>query len=155
MILSLAGLGVSSTIIDHSEKKVAWAVALAITTVLSFVETFSIGMEPIAWVYSSEIFLLRLRAQGTSMGTAMNRLMSGTISMTFISLYKAISIGGAFFLFIGVAIVSWGKTLEEMQVLFGTFFKWRSTLRELEKNKIIKDNDNSDGRIELGTTTNS
>ncbi|CAL5385661.1 unnamed protein product [Camellia sinensis] len=156
MILSLASL-----------------VALAITTVLSFVGTFSIGMGAIAWVYSSEIFPLRLREmmQGgdpcsTSMGTAMNRLMSGTISMTFISLYKAISIGGAFFLFMGVAIVSWvffytllletqSRTLEEMQLLFGTFFKWRSTLRELEKNKKIKDNDNNDGRIQLGTTTNS
>ncbi|KAF5954801.1 hypothetical protein HYC85_007657 [Camellia sinensis] len=166
MILSLAGLAVSLTIIDHSEKKVSWAVALAITTVLSFVGTFSIGMGPIAWVYSSEIFPLRLRAQGTSIGTAMNRLISGTISMTFISLYKAISIGGAFFLFMGVAIVSWvffytllpetqGRTLEEMQVLFGTFFKWRSTLRELEKNKKIRDNDNSNGQIQLGTTTDS
>ncbi|THF96905.1 hypothetical protein TEA_024243 [Camellia sinensis var. sinensis] len=166
MILSLAGLAVSLTIIDHSEKKVAWAVALAITTVLSFVGTFSIGMGPIAWVYSSEIFPLRLRAQGTSIGTAMNRLISGTISMTFISLYKAISIGGAFFLFMGVAIVSWvffytllpetqGRTLEEMQVLFGTFFKWRSTLREMEKNKKIRDNDNSNGQIQLGTTPNS
>ncbi|GMP47543.1 hypothetical protein CsSME_00015652 [Camellia sinensis var. sinensis] len=166
MILSLAGLAVSLTIIDHSEKKVAWAVALAITTVLSFVGTFSIGMGPIAWVYSSEIFPLRLRAQGTSIGTAMNRLISGTISMTFISLYNAISIGGAFFLFMGVAIVSWvffytllpetqGRTLEEMQVLFGTFFKWRSTLREMEKNKKIRDNDNSNGQIQLGTTPNS
>ncbi|CAL5333508.1 unnamed protein product [Camellia sinensis] len=166
MILSLAGLAVSLTIIDHSEKKVAWAVALAITTVLSFVGTFSIGMGPIAWVYSSEIFSLRLRAQGTSIGTAMNRLISGTILMTFISLYKAILIGGAFFLFMGVAIISWvlfytllpetqGRTLEEMQVLFGTFFKWRSTLRELEKNKKIRDNDNSNGQIQLGTTTDS
>ncbi|KAF5954762.1 hypothetical protein HYC85_007618 [Camellia sinensis] len=97
----------------------------------------------------------------TSMGTAMNSLMSGTISMTFISLYKAILIGGAFFLFMGVAIVSWvffytllletqSRTLEEMQLLFGTFFKWRSTLRELEKNKKIKDNDTSDGRIAVG-----
>ncbi|THG10367.1 hypothetical protein TEA_004175 [Camellia sinensis var. sinensis] len=157
---------VSLTIIDHSEKKVAWAVALAITTVLSFVGTFSIGMGPIAWVYSSEIFPLRLRAQGTSIGTAMNRLISGTILMTFISLYKAILIGGAFFLFMGVAIISWvlfytllpetqGRTLEEMQVLFGTFFKWRSTLRELEKNKKIRDNDNSNGQIQLGTTTDS
>ncbi|KAL7246727.1 hypothetical protein ACSBR2_001772 [Camellia fascicularis] len=166
MILSLAGLAVSLTIIDHSEKKVVWAVALAITAVLSFVGTFSIGMGPIAWVYSSEIFPLRLRAQGTSIGTGMNRLISGTITMTFISLYKAISIGGAFFLFMGVAIVSWvffytllpetqGRTLEEMQVLFGTFFKWKSTLRELEKNKKIKDNDSNNGQIQLGTTANS
>lgn len=152
MIASLATLATCLTIIDHSEKKVIWAIALAITSVLSFVASFSIGLGPIAWVYSSEIFPLRLRAQGTSMGTAMNRLMSGTISMTFLSLYEAITIGGAFFLFMGVAIVSWvffytllpetqGRTLEEMQVLFGTFFKWRSTMRELEKNKHVSKGD--------------
>lgn len=152
MIASLATLATCLTIIDHSEKKVIWAIALAITSVLSFVASFSIGLGPIAWVYSSEIFPLRLRAQGTSMGTAMNRLMSGTISMTFLSLYQSITIGGAFFLFMGVAIVSWvffytllpetqGRTLEEMQVLFGTFFKWRSTMRELEKNKHVSKGD--------------
>ncbi|PSS26057.1 Polyol transporter like [Actinidia chinensis var. chinensis] len=163
MILSLASLGISLTIIDRSDHKVTWAVALAIASTLSFVASFSIGLGPIAWVYSSEIFPLRLRAQGTSMGTAMNRLMSGTISMTFISLYEAITIGGAFFLFMGVAVVSWvffytllpetqGKTLEEMQVLFGTFFKWRSTMRELEKNKEINGEGNGNGQIQLGTT---
>ncbi|KAF7142562.1 hypothetical protein RHSIM_Rhsim05G0075200 [Rhododendron simsii] len=166
MIVSLGTLGTCLTIIDRSEKNVTWAVALAIVSMLSFVSTFEIGMGPIAWVYSSEIFPLRLRAQGTAMGTAMNRLMSGVISMTFLSLTKAITTGGAFFLFMGVAIVSWiffytlypetqGKTLEEMQVLFGTFFKWRSTMRELEKKVVSKEDTNSDsnGHIELGTTT--
>ncbi|XP_058214151.1 polyol transporter 5-like [Rhododendron vialii] len=167
MIVSLGTLGTCLTIIDRSQKKVMWAVALAIVSMLSFVSTFEIGMGPIAWVYSSEIFPLRLRAQGTAMGTAMNRLMSGVISMTFLSLTKAITTGGAFFLFMGVAIASWiffytlypetqGKTLEEMQVLFGTFFKWRSTMRELENNKVVSkedSNSDSDGHIELGTTT--
>ncbi|CAL5329131.1 unnamed protein product [Camellia sinensis] len=165
MIVSLATLGVSLSIIDHSEKKLIWAVTLAFLSVLSYVATFSIGMGPITWVYSSEIFPLRLRAQGTSMGVAVNRVMSGMISMTFLSLYKAITIGGAFFLFMGVAIVGWlffytllpetqGKTLEEMQTLFGTFFKWRVTMRELEKNKTINSNvggdGNNNGQIQLG-----
>ncbi|KAI8015201.1 Polyol transporter 5 [Camellia lanceoleosa] len=171
MVVSLATLGVSLTFIDHSEKKLIWAVALAITSVLAYVATFSIGLGPITWVYSSEIFPLRLRAQGTSLGVAANRLMSGIISMTFLSLYKAVTIGGAFFLFMGVAMVGWvffylllpetqGKTLEEMQVLFGTFFRWRSTMRELEKNKKgvnstgdgNDDEGNSNGQIQLGTT---
>ncbi|GMP48224.1 hypothetical protein CsSME_00015649 [Camellia sinensis var. sinensis] len=171
MVVSLATLGVSLSIIDHSEKKLIWAVALAITSVLAYVATFSIGMGPITWVYSSEIFPLRLRAQGTSLGVAANRVMSGIISMTFLSLYKAITIGGAFFLFMGVAMVGWvffytllpetqGKTLEEMQALFGTFFRWRSTIRELEKNKKgvnstgdgNDDKGNSNGQIQLGTT---
>ncbi|THG17225.1 putative polyol transporter 1 isoform X1 [Camellia sinensis] len=171
MVVSLATLGMSLTIIDHSDKKLIWAVALAITSVLAYVATFSIGMGPITWVYSSEIFPLRLRAQGICVGVAVNRVMSGTLSMTFLSLYKAITIGGAVFLFMGVAMVGWvffytllpetqGKTLEEMQVLFGTFFRWRSIMRELEKNNngvnsTGDGNDNkgiSNDQIQMGTT---
>ena len=59
----------------------------------------------------------------------MNRLMNATISMTFISIYEAITIGGAFFMFAGLAVVAWaffyfllpetkGRSLEEMEVLF-------------------------------------
>ncbi|KAF5787481.1 putative major facilitator, sugar transporter, major facilitator superfamily [Helianthus annuus] len=146
MIVSLMTLGTTLTIIDHSDHKITWAVALSIATVLSFVAFFSIGMGPIAWVYSSEIFPLRLRAQGCSMGVAMNRVVSGLIGMTFISLYKAITIGGAFFLFTGVAIVgclffytlfpeTHGKNLEEVEQLFGTFFMWRSRQAEMDRKK--------------------
>ncbi|EPS69995.1 sugar transport protein [Genlisea aurea] len=146
MILSLMGLGLGLTVIARSDHKLVWAVALCITSVLSYVAFFSIGMGPITWVYSSEIFPLQLRAQGCSVGVAVNRVTSGVISMTFLSLYKAISIGGTFFLYGGVAMVAWvffysllpetqGRTLEEMESLFGTFFKWRSTRRALEENK--------------------
>lgn len=141
MIFSLAALGFTLTLIDHTKEKLTWAVALSIAMVLCFVGSFSIGMGPIAWVYSTEILPLRLRAQGASMGVAMNRLMSGLISTTFISLYKAITIGGAFFLFAAIASVAWiffftclpetqGRTLEEMEGLFGNFIKWRSVLKE-------------------------
>lgn len=145
MIASLLGLAVGLTIIDHyKDQTIIWAVVLCIITTLLCVAFFSIGMGPIAWVYSSEIFPLRLRAQGCSIGVAVNRFTSGVVLMTFISLYKAITIGGAFFLFSGITTVAWvffytllpetqGRTLEEMEALFGSFFKWRSTIKELEK----------------------
>ncbi|KAL3515191.1 hypothetical protein ACH5RR_022093 [Cinchona calisaya] len=160
MIVSLALLGVGLTIIDHSDKKLVWAITLCLTMVLAYVAVFSIGMGPITWVYSSEIFPLRLRAQGCSMGIAASRVTSGVLSMTFLSLYKAITIGGVFFLFAGIASVSFvffytlypetrGRTLEEMEEVFGTFFNWRTTMRELEKNKVEK----KQGQIQMGTTT--
>ncbi|XP_068654692.1 polyol transporter 5-like [Aristolochia californica] len=130
MIVSLGGLGFGLTMADHyHEQKVMWAVAICIACVLAYVSFFSIGLGPITWVYSSEIFPLRLRAQGTSMAVATNRVTSGVISMTFISLSKGITIGGAFFLFAGIASLAWiffftflpetrGRTLEDMQGLF-------------------------------------
>ncbi|KAL8234772.1 hypothetical protein R6Q59_020872 [Mikania micrantha] len=64
----------------------------------------------------------------------------------FLSLYKAISIGGAFFLFTGIAAVgcvffytlfpeTQGKSLEEVEQVFGSFFRWRSTQAALDRKK--------------------
>lgn len=131
MIVCLASLGLSLTVINqHGHETVQWAVALAIASVLFYVAFFSIGLGPITWVYTSEIFPLRLRAQGASIGVAVNRVTSGVLTMTFISLYKAITIGGSFFLYGGIAVVAAvffytclpetrGKTLEETCKLFG------------------------------------
>ncbi|XP_010909852.1 putative polyol transporter 1 [Elaeis guineensis] len=131
MIVSLASLGFGLTVIDHHPHgQLPWAIGLSIASILAYVAFFSIGLGPITWVYSSEIFPLRLRAQGASVGVVVNRVTSGVITMTFISLYKAITIGGSFFLYAGVAAVAWvffftylketrGKTLEEMENLFG------------------------------------
>jgi hypothetical protein len=55
--------------------------------------------------------------------------MNATISMSFISLYEAITIGGAFFLFAGIAVLAWfffyflfpetkGRSLEDIEELF-------------------------------------
>ncbi|GAB4853302.1 Polyol transporter 5 [Ancistrocladus abbreviatus] len=171
MILSLVTLATSLTIIDHSTLKIMWAIGLSIMMLLTFVASFSIGLGPIASVYSSETFPLRLRAQGTSIGTGVNRLISGTISMTFLSLSKAITTSGAFFLFAGIATVWWiffftclpetrGRGLEEMDELFGDF-KWQESLhRKSSGNGHDKQQANRNGHIQFGdsgdihTTTN-
>ncbi|XP_072992510.1 polyol transporter 5-like [Typha latifolia] len=145
MVVSLIVLASGLHIIDqHPDEKLTWAAAMCITTVLTFVGSFSIGLGPIAWVYSSEIFPLRLRAQGASLGTAMNRVTSGVITMTFISLYKAISIAGSFFLYAGIAVLGWiffyvflpetrGRSLEEMEELFGGGLEEKEEGKELGK----------------------
>ncbi|KAJ4755594.1 Sugar transporter [Rhynchospora pubera] len=131
MIVCLASLGLGLTVIGrHGDEKIDWAVALCIASVLFYVAFFSIGLGPITWVYTSEIFPLRLRAQGAAIGVAVNRVTSGVITMTFLSLEKAITIGGSFFLYGGVAVAASvfyyfclpetrGKTLEETCKLFG------------------------------------
>ncbi|CAN1255640.1 Polyol transporter 5 [Linum perenne] len=143
MVISLITLGWSLEVIDHSTGKVNWAVGLCISMVLSSVAFFSIGMGPITWVYSSEIIPLRLRAQGVGIGVAVNRVTSGVISTTFISMYKAMTISGTFFLFGAMASAAFvffltcypetqGRTLEDMEVLFGSFFGWRKVAKDLK-----------------------
>lgn len=129
MIFALVGLGLGLTIVEQSKEKLVWALSLCIGATYTYVMFFSVGLAPITWVYSSEIFPLRLRAQGHSIGVAVNRLMNATISITFISIYKAITIGGAFFMFAGIAVLALiffffflpetrGRSLEEMEELF-------------------------------------
>ncbi|XP_038708101.1 probable polyol transporter 6 [Tripterygium wilfordii] len=128
-IVALATLGFSLTMVANSVEKLSWALALSIVSTYLYVAFFNFGIAPVAWIYSAEIFPLRLRAVGHSIGVAVNRLMNAIISMSFISIYKAITIGGAFFMFAGISVVAWlfffffcpetkGRSLEEMEEIF-------------------------------------
>lgn len=135
LFVSLVCLATGLTVVDQASDTVTWAIALSIVAVLAYVASFSVGLGPVLWVYCSEILPLRLRAQGTALGVAVNRLISGTVSMTFLSMSNALTIGGAFFLFAGVTVAAWlfvffllpetrGRNLEDTEKLFGDF-KWK------------------------------
>ncbi|KAJ6716755.1 POLYOL TRANSPORTER 5-LIKE [Salix koriyanagi] len=160
MVLSLTTLGFGLTMIDHhkSDKKPQWAVALSIAMVFANVSFFSIGMGPITGVYSSEIFPSRLRAQGTSMGELVNKVTSEVIATTFFMLYEAITMGGSFFLFAGIAAVAWvfffvclpeTRTSEDMDVLYDSYIEWWSALKDKQKKDVSGENG---GQIQMGGT---
>ncbi|KAE7999902.1 hypothetical protein FH972_004286 [Carpinus fangiana] len=144
MIAALTVLGFSLTMAGQSKEKLLWAMSLSIVAIYIYVAFFSIGLGPITWVYSSEIFPLKLRAQGASIGVAVNRVMNATVSMSFISIYKAITIGGSFFMFAGISVLAWvffyfalpetkGKSLEEMETLFSKNARPRNTGIEVQQ----------------------
>ncbi|KAB2076872.1 hypothetical protein ES319_A06G069100v1 [Gossypium barbadense] len=129
MAVSLAVLGMGSKFLQHSETKPLWAIIVCIIAVCADVSFFSIGLGPIAWVYSSEIFPLRLRAQGTGLAISVNRLVSGVMSMTFLTISEKITFGGMFFVLSGIMVVATlfffyflpetkNKSLEEVWALF-------------------------------------
>ncbi|GAV69500.1 Sugar_tr domain-containing protein [Cephalotus follicularis] len=130
MVLTLTTLGFSLTMVEkNDDEKLLWALSLSIVATYIYVAFFSIGLGPITWVYSAEIFPLKLRAQGASIAVAVNRVMNATVSMSFLSISTAITFGGAFFMFAGIAIIAWlyfffllpetkGRSLEEMEELF-------------------------------------
>jgi MFS family permease len=129
MVLSLAGLGLGSMFLGRSDSKPTWAIVLCILAVCADVSFFSIGLGPITWVYSSEIFPMRLRAQGLSLAISVNRLVSGVVSMTFLTISKKITFGGMFLVLAGIMVVGTmffyvflpetkGKSLEEIGALF-------------------------------------
>ncbi|KAE8690483.1 putative polyol transporter 4 [Hibiscus syriacus] len=102
---------------------------MAIIFVCMNMAFFSVGLGPICWVVSSEIFPLRLRAQASGLGAVGSRVSSGLICMSFLSVSRAITVGGTFFIFsvisaLAVAFVhlcvpeTKGKSLEEIEMLF-------------------------------------
>ena len=102
---------------------------VAILAVCGNVAFFSVGIGPVCWVLSSEIYPLRLRAQAAGLGAAGNRISSGIIAMSFLSLSQLISTAGTFFLFSSISALSVafvyvyvpetkGKTLEQIEIMF-------------------------------------
>lgn len=129
MVVSLSTLGLGSMFLEHSAHKPNWAIVVSVIAVCADVSFFSIGLGPITWVYSSEIFPMRLRAQGTSLAVSVNRLVSGVVSMTFLTISTKISFGGMFFMLAGIMMVATvffffimpetkGKNLEDIGKLF-------------------------------------
>jgi MFS family permease len=107
VIVSLVGLATGLTVVGQSpDARIPWAVGLCVASVLAYVSFFSIGLGPVTGVYASEIFPLRVRALGFALGVSCNRAVSGFMSMTFLSLSSAITIGGTFFLYAGIAVVA-------------------------------------------------
>jgi MFS family permease len=105
------------------------ATSACVASVLAFGVAFSVGFGPLVPAYGAEVLPLRLRAQGTSVGTAVGRLVCAAVSMTFISLAGAITMPGCFLLYAGVAAAAFvfvytrlpetrGRSLEDMDVLF-------------------------------------
>ncbi|CAN0914994.1 Probable polyol transporter 4 [Linum grandiflorum] len=135
MTICLFSLGVTlTTLAGGSGSDVG--IGLVILFVCANVAFFSVGIGPVCWVVTSEIFPLRLRAQAAALGAVGNRVCSGLVAMSFLSVSKAISVGGTFFVFSAISALSVafvyglvpetkGKSLEEIEVMFVTQHGWR------------------------------
>ncbi|KAF8035526.1 hypothetical protein BT93_C1527 [Corymbia citriodora subsp. variegata] len=101
-IMLLASIGMCLTIVDQSNMKLMWVVAL-----LCYMAFFFISIGLITRVHSSKIFLQRLHTLGCVIDVAVKQVVSAMLWMMYVSLYNAITIGRAFFLFAAVASVTW------------------------------------------------
>lgn len=143
MIVSLTGLATCLTVVEQSDEKLIWALVMSLIFVYTFIMFFNVGLCPVCWVYSAEIFPMKLRAAGASVSVAVNRVMNATVSMTFLSLSNAITIGGAFYLYAGMAVLALffvyfclpetkGRSLEDMEEIFSKHSIAKNSKKELE-----------------------
>ncbi|KAG8364688.1 hypothetical protein BUALT_Bualt18G0024500 [Buddleja alternifolia] len=125
MTICLFSLGVALSFLGEGTV----GIALAILSVCGNVAFFSVGIGPVCWVLTSEIFPLRVRAQASALGAVGNRVCSGFVAMSFLSVSRAITVGGTFFIFSAISAVSVvfvykcvpetkGKSLEQIELLF-------------------------------------
>lgn len=102
---------------------------VAIMGELCFMASFSMGMGPVCWIFIAELFPLHLRATCVSICTFINRLTSGLVAITFLSIVDLIGEAATFALLTCFSISSLifvytfvpetkGKALEEMLAYF-------------------------------------
>ncbi|XP_031253428.1 probable polyol transporter 4 [Pistacia vera] len=138
MTICLFSLGLSLTFLGKGQV----GIAFTILSVCGNVAFFSLGMGPVCWVLTSEIFPLRLRAQAAALGAVGNRVSSGLVAMSFLSVSQKITVGGTFFIFSIVSALSIlfvykcipetkGKSLEQIELLFKNELDWQGSEVEL------------------------
>ncbi|XP_031091760.1 probable polyol transporter 4 [Ipomoea triloba] len=125
MTACLFGLAFSLTFLGEGSV----GISLAILFVCGNVAFFSVGLGPVCWVVTSEIFPLKFRAQASALGAVGNRMCSGLVAMSFLSVSRAITVGGTFFIFSAISALAVaftykfipetkGKSLEQIESLF-------------------------------------
>lgn len=132
--MTVSLLTLSLTLLFMGDGK--FGIGLAILSVCGNVAFFSVGIGPVCWVLSSEIFPLRLRAQASALGAVGSRVSSGAVTMSFLSVSHAITVGGTFFLFAAISALSIafvytcvpetkGKSLEQIEMIFQNEGEWQ------------------------------
>lgn len=102
---------------------------LVLTAMLVCVASFAIGLGPGVWVLMSEIFPTRIRGRAMGIATVSLWIACVALTLTFLSLARALGPSGAFALYGGICVFTvWfvyrltpetkGKTLEEIETLW-------------------------------------
>ena len=81
-----------------------WGFAVTLSFVCLFMFSFEIG-GPIPWLMPSEVYSTGKRGRAMSAVVTLNRLVSGSVAISFLSLSKALSVVGVFSMFAGLAAV--------------------------------------------------
>lgn len=99
---------------------------LALVSVFIFIASFAIGLGPIFWLLTAELYPLDVRGKCMSIVVFTNWFFNLIVGVSFLSIIQAISVAGCFWLFAGLSILSIiyiykdvpetkGKTLEQIQ----------------------------------------
>lgn len=99
LISAAAGMGLSLTALGFLFNSGPVTPTGVLTLILCYVACFSFGMGPGVWVVISELFPTRIRGRAMSVATVALWLACLLITVTFLSLVKAFTAAGAFWIY--------------------------------------------------------
>lgn len=91
IVVSLLLLGLCFVYVNQLGDSVKW---VAILLIFCYVAFFAISIGPLGWLIISEIFPLKLRGLGASLGSLSVWLFNSIVSFTFFKIVKAVTIPG-------------------------------------------------------------
>ena len=91
IVVSLLLLGLCFVYVNQLGDSVKW---VAILLIFCYVAFFAISIGPLGWLIISEIFPLKLRGLGASLGSLSVWLFNSIVSFTFFKIVKALTIPG-------------------------------------------------------------
>ncbi|KAA3453344.1 inositol transporter 4-like [Gossypium australe] len=107
---------------------------LAVVFLGFYILSYSPGMGTVPWIVNSEIYPLRYRGIGGGLAAVSNWISNLIVSLTFLSLTKALGSAGTFFLFGGVCVIGFsfiywlvpetkGLPIEEVEKMLESGYK--------------------------------
>jgi hypothetical protein len=129
MLLSAISLVVSIFLLSTAFF-LEWSPMVVVLLLCAIMASFSIGLGPFSFLVASEMLGLSERATGMTLCAATNRLTSGTVALTAVSMYEALGSGGLFAIYglVGLASLPFyyftipetaGQSLEELSARRG------------------------------------
>ena len=126
LLLAAGGMAVSEFCLGLLFWLYPASVIPILTLVLACVVFFAVGLGPGVWVLMSELFPTRIRGRAMSIATISLWIACLALTLTFLSLARAITVTGAFWTYATMCILTFlfvwkvvpetkGKTLEEIE----------------------------------------
>ncbi len=126
LLIASGGMGISLAVLGVLFRMDPSAARPLLALILCYVGCFSVGMGPTVWVLLSEIFPTKIRGRAMSIATISLWIACLLITLTFLSLVKAITVSGAFWVYAAMCVFTFffvwrftvetkGKTLEEIE----------------------------------------
>jgi sugar porter (SP) family MFS transporter len=126
LMIASGGMGLSLAALGFLFRANASAGTPILILILCYVGFFSVGMGPTVWVVLSEVFPTRIRGRAMSIATISLWIACLAITSTFLSLVKAVTVSGAFWIYAVMCaftvvfvyrytVETRGKTLEQIE----------------------------------------